>query len=524
MTNKVVYSYGQFKDKVPEALRTIADPVRQTLSPKGGNVLFEDDYGSPTWTNDGATIARNTSVKDPLVNYIVNIIKQGSLKTNMEAGDGTTTSIVLARILLKEGMKLRDEGMNPRVLRLKLEKMADILVDNIRKNVIKIKGDKDLENIATISANNDTDIAKDVLRVVKFAGEDGMIFLEGNNKAETEVTTEPGYRLESGLFSPELRTDKHRIVANYKDVPVFITDKRLYYGEEAETILNTVLKAGYKKCVIVARDFVGQTPQYFIANHNKGVIDVLLVKDQTATEQNTERLDDLATYLGGKVIKEKTGSLVNKVKIEDFVMANQVYSDPEKTIFTPKVVNTKAVNGLVEALKEELKKHKEDNNLKKRVGSLTTGTTTIKVGGSTQLEITEKLHRFEDAINATRAAMKDGYLVGGGIALLRSFNKDEHDEDIRSLVKKFSEESLRQIAENCGKHEETVIHTVLESKNQTFGYNALTDKYEDLLKAGVVDPLRVTEMAIRNAVSVSNALLSSNYIIVHEQEGESDSK
>jgi chaperonin GroEL len=519
MTNKIVYPYSEIKDKILIAADMIANPVGQTLSPKGGNVLFEDDYGNPTWTNDGATIARNITVKDPVLNYVINIIKHGSLKTNVEAGDGTTTTVVLTRLLLKEGFKLRDEGVNPTVLRKKLEAMADTLIEEIRKGVIQVKDDKSLESIATISSNNDKVIAKDVVRVVKFAGEDGMIFLEPNNKPETDVTTEPGFRIDSGMFAPELKTEKHRIVANYKDVPVFLTDKRIYYPEEAESILNTVLKAGYKKVVVVAQDFIGQAPNIFISNHTKGgVISVLLVRDTKVTASNSETLDDLATYLGGKVIKEKSGSLVNKITISDFVMANQVFADAEKTIITPKVIHSKSVKGLVASLKEELAKNKDDQGLKKRIASLTAGTTTIKVGGTTQLETTEKLHRYEDAINSTRSAMKDGYLVGGGIALIRAYKKENHDAELGSLVRRFTEGSIRQIAENCGKHADSMVETILSGKSKTFGYNALTDKYEDLLKAGVVDPFKVTEMAIRNAVSVSNALLSSNYIIAHEQE------
>lgn len=517
--DKIVYPYSQIKSKILEAVDMISDPVRQTLSPKGGNVLFEDDNGEPKYTNDGATIARNINVKDPVHNYVINIIKQSSLKTNLEAGDGTTTSIVLTRVLLKEGFKMLEEGVNLIVLKKKLEEMADTLVNRIKERAIKIKTDSDLLNIATISANNDPVIAKDVVEIVKFAGEDGMIFIEQNNKIETEITTEPGFRLNSGMFAPELRTSPSRIVANHKNVPVFITDKRLYYTEEAESILNTVLKGGHKKVVIVARDFVGQAPNIFIGNHAKGVIQVLLVKDSTATEKESPVLDDLATYLGGKVIKEKTGSLVNKIKMEDFCFASNVYSDGEKTIINPKIANTKAINELVKGLKDELKdrRNKEDPELKRRIASLTSGTTTVKVGGSTNLEITEKIYRYEDAINASRAAKKDGYLVGGGVALLKAYNRNDYDEITQTLAKRFTEASVRQIAENCGKHADFIVETILSNKNLNYGYNAMTDSYDDLLKVGVVDPFKVTEMAIRNAVSVSNALLSSNYIIVNDR-------
>lgn len=518
--NKIVYPYSEIKGKILEAVDMISDPVRQTLSPRGGNVLFEDSNGEPKYTNDGATIARNINVKDPVYNYVINIIKQSSLKTNLEAGDGTTTSIVLTRILVKEGFKMLEEGVNLIELKKKLEDMADTLVKRVKDKVIKIKNDSDLENIATISANNDKDIAKDVVDIVKFAGEDGMIFIEPNNKIETEILTEPGFRIDSGMFAAELKTSPHRYVATYKNVPVLITDKRIYYTEEAESILNTVLKAGHKSVVVVARDFIGESPKIFIGNHTKGVIKVLLVKDDTATEKDTPVLDDLAVYLNGKVIKEKSGSLVNKLKIEDFCFASNVYSDGEKTIITPKIVNEKDVNNLVKELKAELKDKlsRDDPKLKKRIASLTSGTTTVKVGGATNIEITEKIYRYEDAINASRAAVKDGYLIGGGVTLLKAYNKDDYDETIRPLAKKFTEASIRQIAENCGKHADFIIEQIVYNKNKNYGYNALTDSYGDLLEEGVIDPFKVTEMAIRNAVSVSNALLSSNYIIVNDRE------
>lgn len=515
MTKKI-FPYSEIKEKILQAVDIIADPVRQTLSPKGGNVIFQDDRGSPIQSNDGATIARAITVKDQVQDTIISIIKASSLKTNSEAGDGTTTSVLLSQVLIKQGFKLIEDGMNPIVLKKKLEDMGDKLIAKIKQSVLKVKSDEDLMNIATISANNDKDIAKYVVDVVKFAGQNGMIFIEPNNGVETVIEKEPGFNIKAGMFSPDLRNSPSSFTATYKKVPVFITDKRIYYREEAETILKEAIKAGHKSVVVVARDFIGEAPATFIANHSKKVINVLLVKDNSVTEQNSENLDDLALYLNGKVIKEKNGSLVNNITEEDFVIANQVYSDGEKTIFTPVTIGIKGVADLVKTLEKELEKDKDNNKIKERISALTSGTTTIKVGGATQLEQTEKIYRYEDAINATRAAMRDGYLVGGGVTLLNSYVKKQFDPELQPLVRRYTEASIRQIAENCGKHEDTVLETILNEKNDKFGYNALTDTYGNLLEQGVIDPYKVTEMAILNSISIANVILSSKFLIVNE--------
>lgn len=518
MTNKLVLAYDNIKDKILEGVDMLANPVKQTLSPKGGNVIFSDDRGNIFVTNDGVTIAKNINPKDNVHSAVVDIVRHSSLKTNSEAGDGTTTSILLSQVLIREGFKLLDEGVNPIELKKMLEASAERIIERLSKKKLEIKNDDELFNVATISANNDTEIAKNVVDVVKFAGEDGMVFIEPNNKQETEITKEPGFKIDSGMFSPDLRQSKTSFTARYENVPVLITDKRIYYPEEAETILRTAVSAGHKTIVVVARDFIGQSPMTFIANHNKGIINVLLVKDTKASENNSESLDDLAIYLGGKVVKEKLGSLVNKVTADDFVMVNSVFSDHEKTIFTPTVVGRKEVTDLVEELKKELEKDKDNEEVKKRISCLTNGTTTIRVGGSTPIEQAEKIYRYEDAINATRSAMKYGYLVGGGVSLLRSFNAEDHDDIVAPLIKRMCHQSLRQIAINCGKNPDEVVKNVLLKDKETYGYNALTDIYEDVLKAGVLDPYRVVEMTVRNSISVANVILSSKYLIVNDIE------
>jgi chaperonin GroEL len=511
--NKLIYKTDDIKDKIREAVNLIADPVRQTLSPKGNNVLYEDDRGDQYVTNDGVTIAKNIKVSDPITNAIIEVIKQPALQTNSIAGDGTTTSILLSSVLIKEGLKEIDNGMNRMVLKEKLQAMGAKIKNNLSKKSIKIHNPQDIFKIAKISANNDEEIAKDVSKIIEVVGQDGMVFLEPHHKKETDLIFDTGFSIDTSIYK-ELAMNKG-FSFNYENIPTFITDKRLYYKEEAETILSVAIENGWPSVAIVARDFLDKARNFFISNHVHNVINVVLVQDPQCTEKDSSSLADLATYLGGKLYSEKHGQLVNKLKSTDFVVTKKIVGNPTKTILVTSKPDNKEVKERIKSIKEELKKVKGDKSLEKRLASLTNGTATVKVGGSTPLEIQEKLFRYEDAVNAARAAMKDGYLVGGGLALLSSFVEDEH-KDLKQIARRFCEASVRQIAENCGKHPETVLENTIADKN--IGYNARSDKYENLLNNGIIDPYKVTEMAVDNSISVASYLLTSGYLIVNDIE------
>lgn len=514
--NKLTFKREEVLGKILSGLDFIAKPVISTLSPKGHNVLIELDNGDHLMTNDGVTIAKNISSKDQIEDTIIGIVKDASLRTNAEAGDGTTTTILLSQVLVKEALKLIDEGHSWIDVRNELNKFGEQIVKDVEKTKIVVKNDKGLMEIATTSANNDKEIAKYVMEAVSVAREDGMIFLEGNNKpGVTEVIKDLGFLIKSGVMYQELMQSGRPAVI-FKDTPVLLTDKKLYYSEEAETILRTAVKAGYKNVVIVARDFMGEALNTFIANHSKDVIQVMLVKDNNITDKDNPTLYDLATYIGAKVFTEKSGSLVNKLAPEDFTIATQVFSDVNKTLFTPKVSGGKELKDRIKLLKDELEKDKENKDVKNRLASLTTGVVTIKVGGQTPMEIREKVYRYEDAVNASRSAMRYGYLPGGGTSLLRAFRGIVgHASEYIPMYKKYCESIIRQIAINCGKHEETIIEEVRKGK-EGFGYNALTDKFEDLLKAGIVDPFQVIKLAVLNSISVTNIIISANHYIIND--------
>lgn len=517
--NQVVYPYEKIKNDILEAVDLLANPIKQTISPKGRNVIFQDSNGNVHSTNDGVTIAKNIVVRDPIKNAIIDIVKSAALKTNSEVGDGTSTSILLSQVLIKEGFKLIENGLNPMEVKREFERFGCLLIEKLKKLAVKVKSDNDLFNVALVSSNNDKNIAEDVVRVIKTAGLDGMVFIESNNKSETEIIEDTGFIIESGMFHPELKSSRGRFSADYKNVPVLITDKRIYYPEEAETILKTALLNGYKDVVIVARDFIGQSINTFLANHIKGVINVLLVKDSNASDKNAETLQDLASYLSGKVITEKTGDIVNKLSISDFSIARRVYSDLTKTIIQSEK-SSKDLQFRISAIRRELEKDKENKELKKRLASLTTGMVTVKIGGATQIEVAEKVYRFEDAINAVRATLRDGWLPGGGISIKAAFDSikpSEYPSEFKMVYKRYSEANIRQIAENCGKHADTLIDEI-EAHEKGYGYNAVTNCIEDLGKIGIIDPYKVTEMAVANSISVAGQIISSGFLIVNDIE------
>ena len=518
---KKILKFEDAREKIIRAVDMIADPVRQTMSPKGSNVLFEDANGSQIVSNDGVTIANHITSSDEIENAIIEVIKTSAQKTNTGAGDGTSTNILLTQNLIKSGMKLIDEGHNRMILKGKFERFGEKLKQRLSKLSINVHGDKDLMNIARISANNDNEIAENVVNIVKTAGLNGMVFIKPYHKTETEIVKDSGYKIDSGYYSPEL-CPQGSFSVSYENVPVLITDKKLYYAEEAETILKVAVKSGFKSIVIVAKDFIGQAPNYFIANHTKGIINVLLVKDSEATDKDTSSLSDLALYVDGKLITDKTGRLVNNIEAKDFVMVRKVFSDPTKTIIIPKNKPTKALKERIKAIETKKEETESDKKLEKRLSALTNGTVTVKVGGKTPIEVNEKIYRYEDAVNAVRAAMKDGYLVGGGLSILKAFVPEDHEEELRPLIRKYCEASIRQIAENCGEYPEYVLKNI-DLKNN-IGYNAVTSEFSNLLKDGVIDPYKVTEMAIDNSISVANMILTSGYIIVNEKEEKDEQK
>lgn len=476
--SKLIKSRSEVRDKIDNALRLITEPVVQTLSPRGRNVAYEDANGGILQTNDGVTIARQIESDDPVEQAVIDIVKHSALRTNAVAGDGTTTTILLSNALIRDGLKLIDEGKNPMELQVDLLNMGESLVSRLKP--IKIEDDEQLEQVARISSNNDDQIAEHVTDIIKTAGEHGMVVIETHPKEETRIDKDTGFIVDGGLFSPEY-AQNNGFISTFDDCAVLVCDKRIYYEEEAETILRVAIESGIPRLVIVARDFIGKSVNVFSANHqNNGAIELMLVKDPNAGDASNS-LNDLAVYLGGEVITDKKGKLVNNLSSDDFCMAKKVYSNPQRTVISSNGGN-KQLDNLVKSLREEKDKDDSDKEVNRRLAALTNGMVTVYVGGNTAIEVQEKVFRYEDAINATRSAMSHGYLAGGGLSLMSAYVSEDHPQEYQKMVQRYCEAPIRQIARNCGKHEDTVIGWMRPSMGE--GYNAKTDRIENLQKLG----------------------------------------
>lgn len=510
---KQLYREIDVREKILNAVNKISLPVVETIGPKGKNVLYESAKGNFELTNDGITIVRGIDLDDPIEHAVVEIIKDASLRTNNEAGDGTSTTVLYAHTLIKKALELRDGGMTHTAIKEALEGVLDALIKRLSKTKKEVKDEKTKYNIALVSAGGDTEIAGNVIETVKTAGLTGMVYLELNPNEKTLLEKQEGFRIGAGMKFQNLYNDVARPQMSYKDIPVIMFDKTLYYADEAEQILRVAMDLGYKEVCIVAKDFLGDAPNTFIANHTRGTMGVVLatVADETA-------LDDLAVFLGGVVVSESGGRRVDSVNKEDFVIAGNIAADPQKILFT----NVEESDGLKERIKyikSELIKDKDNKQFKERLASLTNGIVTLKIGGRTEREAREKVYRYEDSVNALRAAMKDGFLVGGGLSMYNAYDKSDYEDDTEEgVARALCQASIRQIASNAQ-------HTIEWKKiTKSVGYNARTDEYENLLESGVVEPFRATEMALRNAVTVAVILTSIGTFILNKPEDKDKDK
>ena len=507
------------KDEVVKIIDKINNPIRKSISPKGLNVAIQQADGSVKVTNDGDTIRRAIKGETPMEETIIRLIKDSADRTHQEVGDARSSTITMTSMLTKEALSLIESGHNHRDIAKNFTLFRDKYVEAIRK--LRTPSSKDdLFHVAKISANNDEEVAKHTIEAIDVIGEHGMAFLGINkNGNETFIEKELGFNINGGIQYKELLQDKDILSVIMNDVPLLITDKRLYYLDEAEAIISVVKEAGYDSVVIVAREFIkgSDAVNSLVHNHSVGNLKVCMIADPNVTDVENETLYDLASYLDGKVITERSGDLVNNITIKDFSMVKKVYQDPQKALITP-IKKGKNLAKRIKTLKEVLKKG-DNEPVKRRLASLTTGNVNIFIGGSTVHEIEERTDRYTDAINATRKAMTDGFAVGGGVTLLKAFSPKLTNPEYEHTFKKYSETIIRQIAENCSQHPDTVVKTVKDGAKH-FGYNALTDSYGDLLKAGVLEPLRSLEMIVENSISTAITMSSIATFIINKEDSD----
>jgi chaperonin GroEL len=487
---------------IRSAVNRIAEPVIQTLTPLGNNVLFEKDLFSVI-TNDGATIAKLIDSEDEVEDAIIQMVKYGSLATNKQAGDGTSTTILLTKQIVDQGLERIEAGDKPMLLKQQLTKLKDDILTKAEELKTEVNQDN-WQEIALISSGGDEELSKNVVDIIDTAGLDGMVFINESKSGKTKIIKDTGYNINQQMLDPVLG-NRGNGQADYSKPHVFITDKKLYHIEECREILERAFEYGVSDIVIVAKDFVGEAPGFLVFNHTSEEVPlrILLVKYPLKDNDSTP-LYDLATYLGGEVVTEKIGNLKGKLTADHYVLADRVYSAMDKTVF----VTDKKANPELTSLVEEVRKLKEDNpddtKAAERLASLTAGTVNLEIGASTGPEMRELMYRYEDAINAVRSSIRSGFVTGGGLTLL------DATRGLGEFAERLGEASVKQIAHNCG------ISYQPENYLGDTGYNAKTGKFSNLRDDGVIEPFDVFKYSLSNAISIANAILTSGYYVVNK--------
>ena len=519
------FKYGQEARKALEAgVNVLADTVKITLGPKGRNVVLDKKYGAPLITNDGVTIAKEIELKDAFENMGAQLIKEVSVKTNDIAGDGTTTAAVLAQAIVREGVKNVAAGANPIILKKGILKMTEAAVEELKKLSVPISGKKNIAQVASISAGDEA-IGELISDAMEKVGTDGVITIDEGKTMKTELSVVEGMQFDRGYASPYLVTDTDKMQAILDDPYILITDKKLSNVQEILPIIELVYKAG-AKLLIIAEDIEGEALSTIILNKLKGVFNCVAVKAPAFGDRRKAILEDIALLTGGQVITDDLGLDLKTAELSMLGRCRQVKVDKDNTTIVGGAGSAEAIKARVQSIKAQIAETTSDydrEKLQERVAKLSGGVGVIGVGAATEVEMKEKKLRIEDALAATRAAVEEGIVPGGGVALLSvipalqgvlsGFSGDERTG--AAIVLRALEEPVRQIAVNAGKEGSVVANAVLEGvkKTKNFGYDALNDEYCDMVQKGILDPTKVTRTALQNAASVAATLLTTESLI-----------
>lgn len=513
-----------FDEKARQALKRgvdqLANAVKVTLGPKGRNVVIDKGYASPMITKDGVTVAKEVELEDKFENMGAELVKEVASKTNDVAGDGTTTATVLAQAMIAEGIKNITAGANPLAVKRGMEKGVEALVKEIKEKIAKpVEGDE-IEQVASISAN-DPDIGKTIAEAMKQMGQDGVITVEESQSFGVEVEVVKGMRIEKGYSSPYMVTNSERMEAEYTDAPILVTDKKISSIQDILPILEKVLQTGKKEIVIIADDIDGEAQTTLVLNKLRGAFHALAIKAPGFGDRRKEMLQDIAIVTGATLISEDIGRKLDTVELTDLGMAHKVVATKDHTTLVDGKGNKEAIDARVAQLRSQLEATDSEfdkEKLQERLAKLAGGIGVIKVGAATEVEMKEKKHRIEDAVAATKAAVEEGIVPGGGVALLRALPAldsvvvDGEEKIGIAILRKALEEPIRAIAQNAGK-DGSVVAEEVKKMTGSQGYNAAKDVYEDLAKAGVIDPAKVTRFALQNAASVAAMFLTTECVI-----------
>jgi chaperonin GroEL len=526
MAKQIVHG-EESRQAILRGINLLADAVKITLGPKGRNVVLDKKFGSPTITKDGVTVAKEIELKEPLENMGAQMVKEVASKTSDVAGDGTTTATVLAQAIFREGVKTVAAGANPMAVKRGIEQAVEVAVGKIKDLAKPVKGDM-IAQVATVSANNDSTIGNIIAEAMKKVGKDGVITVEEAKAIETTLDVVEGMQFDRGYLSPYFVTDPDRMECVLENALILIHEKKISTMKDLLPLLEQVAKMG-RPLLIIAEDVEGEALATLVVNKLRGTLQACAVKAPGFGDRRKAMLDDIAILTGGKSLTEDLGIKLENVQLEDLGKAKKIVVDKDNTTIVEGAGKAQAIEGRVKQIRTQIDETTSDydrEKLQERLAKLVGGVAVIKVGAATETEMKEKKARVEDAMHATRAAVEEGIVPGGGVAFIRALPaleklKLEGDEQIGvNIVKRSLEEPLRMIASNAGHEGAVVLGKVKESKDTNFGFNAATDDYTDMISAGILDPAKVTRTALQNAASISALMLTTEALVAEIPEEE----
>jgi chaperonin GroEL len=520
MAKQVIHGEDS-RQAILRGVNQLADAVAITLGPKGRNVVIDKKFGSPAITKDGVTVAKEIELKEPLENMGAQMVREVASKTSDVAGDGTTTATVLARQIFKEGVKTVAAGANPMALKRGIEKAVERAVEAIKDQSKPVKGDA-IAQVGTVSANGDQTIGGIIAEAMKKVGKDGVITVEESKSLDTLLEVVEGMQFDRGYLSAYFVTDPERMEATLENALILLNEKKISSMKDLLPLLEQVAKMG-KPLLIVAEDVEGEALATLVVNKLRGTLQVAAVKAPGFGDRRKAMLEDIAILTGGKVISEDLGIRLENVKLEDLGKAKKITIDKDNTTIVEGAGKAADIQGRVATIRRQIEETTSDydrEKLQERLAKLVGGVAVIKVGAATETELKEKKARVEDAMHATRAAVEEGIVPGGGVTLVRAAKaldslklKDEDEQIGVNIVKRALEEPLRKIAENAGHEGAVIVERVKAEKNDSMGFNAESEQFEDLVKAGVIDPAKVSRTALQNAASIAALMLTTEALV-----------
>ena len=524
---QIVYSENS-RQAILRGVNQLADAVKVTLGPRGRNVVLEKKFGGPTITKDGVTVAKEIELKDPLENMGAQMVREVASKTSDTAGDGTTTATILAQAIFREGVKAVAAGANPMALKRGIEKAVEAVVEDVKKLSKPVSGEM-IAQVGTISANGDTTIGNIIAEAMKKVGKDGVITVEESRTMITELQTVDGMQFDRGYLSPYFITDPDRMECVVEDPYILIHEKKISNMKDLLPLLEQIARTG-KPLLVIAEEVEGEALATLVVNKLRGTLNACAVKAPGFGDRRKAMLEDIGILTGGKAIMEETGIKLEGVRLDDLGRAKRVTVDKDNTTIVDGAGTQKTIEGRIKQLRAQIDETTSDydrEKLQERLAKLAGGVAVIKVGAATETEMKEKKARVEDALHATRAAVEEGIVPGGGVALLRAAKALDHlkvpgDEQIGvDIVKRSAEEPVRQIVGNAGYEGAIVIEKIRNSSDSNHGFNAATAQYEDLVKSGVIDPTKVTRSALQNASSIAALMLTTEAMVAEIPEKKS---